>query len=173
VSPGAAGSGGTYGGDAERSSRRISRDDRILASLGIPFSAATIINCSMEEFNSILLNSGLREEQVNTCRDMRRRGKNKIAAQNCRKRKVDQIAALADEVEVVRERKMRLLGERARLAREQEAWLERLRRLEAHILGALTRTGRLAGGGGGGGDEGGLLARGQFVELTQSRQLVS
>ena len=164
VSP-AAGSNG-FSSDAAERTRRASRDDRILASLGIPFNAVTIINCSMEEFNSILVNSGLREDQVNTCRDMRRRGKNKIAAQNCRKRKVDQISSLAEEVEVVRERKVRLLGERARLSREHEAWLERLRRLEGHILGALARRGQ-------GGGEDGRLVSGQFVELTQGRQLVS
>lgn len=163
------------GGGGSR--RRVSRDDRILASLGIPYSAATIINCSMEEFNSILVNSGLREDQVNTCRDMRRRGKNKIAAQNCRKRKVDQISTLAEEVEGVRARKVGLLQERAFLAREQEAWLARLGRLEAHVLAALARKGRIGGGGPQEGldlaaaaGRGGLMVSGQFCELTQSQQ---
>ena len=42
----------------------------------------------MDDFNTILVNGGMDEEQINTCRDIRRRGKNKVAAQNCRKRKV-------------------------------------------------------------------------------------
>ena len=42
----------------------------------------------MDDFNSILVGGGMNEEQINVCRDIRRRGKNKVAAQNCRKRKV-------------------------------------------------------------------------------------
>jgi len=157
------GDGDTDEGGASGGGRRACRDDRILAGLGIPFTAATIINCSMEEFNSILVNSGLREEQVNTCRDMRRRGKNKIAAQNCRKRKVDQITTLAEELESVRDRKDRLLEKRASLRGEEAAWaqrLHRLRRVEACMLATLSsRRGRSMSG--------------PFLELTQGRQLVS
>jgi len=101
----------------------------------------------MEEFNSILVNSGLSEAQVNTCRDMRRRGKNKIAAQNCRKRKVDQISTLTEEVEDVRARKARLLRERARLRSEEAAWRDRLVRMEARVRAELARRGGVEAGG--------------------------
>ena len=36
--------------------------------------------------------------QVKLCRDIRRRGKNKVAAQNCRKRKLDTIEELQSQV---------------------------------------------------------------------------
>ena len=48
----------------------------------------------MDEFNDLLSKNDLTEEQLNTCRDIRRRGKNKVAAQNCRQRKIEQIEEL-------------------------------------------------------------------------------
>ena len=85
-----------------------------------------IINCSMDKFTELLAFEGLSEEQATYCKDIRRRGKNKvsgfsfselitflemnsiiselgfqIAAQNCRKRKTVQIAVLEEEVGLV------------------------------------------------------------------------
>jgi nuclear factor erythroid 2 len=54
----------------------------------------------------------LGENQLSLIRDIRRRGKNKVAAQNCRKRKLDQIISLADEVKEMKMRKERLLADR-------------------------------------------------------------
>lgn len=48
----------------------------------------------MDEFNDLLSKNELSEEQLNVCRDIRRRGKNKVAAQNCRQRKLEQIEEL-------------------------------------------------------------------------------
>ena len=64
----------------------------------------------MDEFNDLLSKNDLSEEQLNICRDIRRRGKNKVgscldilikmfcdpqvAAQNCRQRKIEQIEEL-------------------------------------------------------------------------------
>lgn len=48
----------------------------------------------MDEFNDLLSKNELSEEQLNVCRDIRRRGKNKVAAQNCRQRKIEQIDEL-------------------------------------------------------------------------------
>ena len=53
-----------------------SRDERIAKSLNIPFSVDFIINSSTDKFNEININ--LNEEQRNACRDIRRRGKNKV-----------------------------------------------------------------------------------------------
>ena len=59
-------------------SRRFTRDERAAKNLNIPFSIQYIINCSMEEFTDILDNKSLENEQINLCRDIRRRGKNKV-----------------------------------------------------------------------------------------------
>ena len=37
-----------------------------------------IINCSMEKFTELLSSEGLTEQQAACCRDIRRRGKNKV-----------------------------------------------------------------------------------------------
>lgn len=71
-----------------------------------------IINLPMDEFNERLSKYDLSESQLSLIRDIRRRGKNKVAAQNCRKRKLDQIICLADEVKDVRERKERIYRDR-------------------------------------------------------------
>ena len=131
-SSGSCGGGGGGGG-------RKSRDEKIIQELGIPFTAERIIDCSMDDFNSMLVSNNLTEDQINTSRDIRRRGKNKIAAQNCRKRKVDQITNLAEEVEEVRERKNRIIRERMELGRSLETWQARLDRLERFILTKLNR----------------------------------
>ena len=62
-------------------SRRLTRDERAARDLNIPYTIQFIINCSMEEFNDILNNKTLVNEQINLCRDIRRRGKNKASDQ--------------------------------------------------------------------------------------------
>ena len=65
----------------------------------------------MDEFNDMLSKEDLSEEQLNICRDIRRRGKNKVAAQNCRKRKLEQIDELQRKVEEARQRRQQLRNE--------------------------------------------------------------
>ncbi|KAF3845795.1 hypothetical protein F7725_002873 [Dissostichus mawsoni] len=67
-------------------SRMWSRDERRARVGKLPFSNELIVNLPVEEFNDLLANYQLSEEQLILVRDIRRRGKNKIAAQNCRKR---------------------------------------------------------------------------------------
>merc|ERR1711874_592613 len=53
----------------------------------------------MDEFQDYAHQKSLTEDQMNILRDIRRRGKNKVAAQNCRKRKIDQIEELQGKVD--------------------------------------------------------------------------
>ena len=59
-------------------SRRLTRDDKVAKNMNIPYSVQFIIDCSMEEFNDILNNKSLDNEQIILCRNIRRRGKNKV-----------------------------------------------------------------------------------------------
>jgi predicted DNA-binding protein len=49
----------------------------------IPLTVREIIEKPMEEFNDLLTRKDITEEQINICRDIRRRGKNKVRKQNC------------------------------------------------------------------------------------------
>jgi len=77
--------------DAQKETTRLNKDEKIARAAGIRFNIKDIVNPPMDEFNDMLSKEDLTEEQLNICRDIRRRGKNKVAAQNCRKRKLEQI----------------------------------------------------------------------------------
>lgn len=88
----------------------------------------------MDEFNERLSKYDLSENQLSLIRDIRRRGKNKVAAQNCRKRKLDQIISLADEVKDMKMRKDRFLRERDLVNTERRRVKEKFQRLYNHVF---------------------------------------
>ena len=45
----------------------------------IPLTIEDIIHTPMEEFNDLVCKQDVTEEQINTCRNIRRRGKNKVS----------------------------------------------------------------------------------------------
>ncbi|XP_026132027.1 endoplasmic reticulum membrane sensor NFE2L1b isoform X2 [Carassius auratus] len=92
--------------------RQSSRDERRARAMDIPFSNDKIINLPVEEFNELLAKHHLNEDQLALIRDIRRRGKNKMAAQNCRKRKLDTIMKLEQGVQDLQREKAHLLKEK-------------------------------------------------------------
>ena len=62
-----------------------------------------------------------------------------VAAQNCRRRKIDQIAQLEHQVEEARVRKERLMDERQQLYRQREQWAMKLSEVEEDILVGLNK----------------------------------
>ncbi|XP_059388386.1 endoplasmic reticulum membrane sensor NFE2L1b isoform X2 [Carassius carassius] len=92
--------------------RQSSRDERRARAMDIPFSNDKIINLPVEEFNELLAKHHLNEDQLALIRDIRRRGKNKMAAQNCRKRKLDTIMKLEQGVQDLQHEKAQLLKEK-------------------------------------------------------------
>lgn len=98
-----------------------------------------VINLPMDEFNERLSKYDLSEAQLSLIRDIRRRGKNKVAAQNCRKRKLDQILCLADEVQEVRKRKERLQHERESAQAERKRIMKKFSDLYMHIFNVSIR----------------------------------
>ncbi|KAM7119900.1 nuclear factor erythroid 2-related factor 3 isoform 2-T2 [Molossus nigricans] len=93
--------------------RNLSRDERRAKALHIPFSVDEIVHMPVDSFNSMLSEYYLTDLQVSLIRDIRRRGKNKVAAQNCRKRKLDIIVNLEDDVCNLQAKKETLKSERA------------------------------------------------------------
>lgn len=109
----------------------------------VPIAVVDIINLPMDEFNERLSKYDLSETQLSLIRDIRRRGKNKVAAQNCRKRKLDQILSLADEVEEVRKRKERLLKEQESAVAERKRIMKKFQDLYKHIFEVIIRSDHL------------------------------
>lgn len=94
---------------------REGKDEKLGREKGITVFISTndIINLPMDEFNDLLTkyrqqDNGMTEEQAVCARDIRRRGKNKNAAQNCRKRANSRIDRLREEVKSHKEKKRRL-----------------------------------------------------------------
>lgn len=112
----------------------LTRDEKRARALNVPISVDDIINLPMDEFNERLSKYDLSEAQLSLIRDIRRRGKNKVAAQNCRKRKLDQILSLADEVKEMRDRKMRLVSEHEYMVGECQRIKNKYQQLYRHVF---------------------------------------
>jgi len=100
----------------------MGKDEKLAREAGILISIQDIIQLPMDEFNDLLARHDLNEDQLNMCRDIRRRGKNKVAAQNCRKRKIDQIEELTEKLDNAKQQKGALWQkhERMTLIKQQE-----------------------------------------------------
>ncbi|XP_043080508.1 transcription factor NF-E2 45 kDa subunit [Puntigrus tetrazona] len=90
----------------------LSRDERRAVALKIPFSLDKIVNLPVDDFNELLTQFTLSDAQLALVRDIRRRGKNKVAAQNCRKRKLENIVHLENELGQLRAQREHLTRER-------------------------------------------------------------
>ncbi|XP_048095844.1 nuclear factor erythroid 2-related factor 2a isoform X2 [Alosa alosa] len=95
-----------------RSESRLSRDEQRAKALQIPFTVDMIINLPVDDFNEMMSKHQLNEPQLALVRDIRRRGKNKVAAQNCRKRKMQNIVGLECDLDSLKEERERLLHEK-------------------------------------------------------------
>ncbi|XP_036400572.1 nuclear factor erythroid 2-related factor 2a isoform X1 [Megalops cyprinoides] len=95
-----------------RGESRLSRDEQRAQALHIPFTVDMIINLPVDDFNEMMSKQQLSEAQLALVRDIRRRGKNKVAAQNCRKRKMENIVGLEYELDSLKEERERLLREK-------------------------------------------------------------
>ncbi|XP_037119297.1 nuclear factor erythroid 2-related factor 3 [Syngnathus acus] len=115
----------------------LSRDEMRARALCIPFSVLQIVNMPVEEFLDIVDGHGFSPEQVTLLRDIRRRGKNKLAAQNCRKRKLDAITGLQEEVDRLHAHRDRLLREKQITAKTMGAVGQQIRQLTRDVLARL------------------------------------
>lgn len=117
--------------------KSLSRDERRAKSLKIPFSVDEIVSMPVEMFNNMLSKHFLTESQISVIRDIRRRGKNKVAAQNCRKRKLDVILNLEDDVNQLKAQKEKLLKERSQCSKSMGHLKQKLNDLYRNVFSRL------------------------------------
>jgi len=122
-------------GPAKKESVRLGKDEKIAKQAGIRLSVKQdIVNPPMDEFNDMLSKEDLTEEQLNICRDIRRRGKNKVAAQNCRKRKLEQIDELQERLDESKRRQYRLHVQHEKLVSTYSSEANKLTQLTNLVL---------------------------------------
>ncbi|XP_069504307.1 nuclear factor erythroid 2-related factor 3 [Ambystoma mexicanum] len=106
-------SSNTNSGYASSMDANQNRDEHHAKALKIPFPVHEMVNMPIDVFNSMLSKHYLTATQISVIRDIRRRGKNKLAAHNCRKRKLDVILSLEDDICVLAAQRENLLREKA------------------------------------------------------------
>lgn len=120
-----------------RSDTRLSRDEQRAKALKIPLSVSMIINLPVDDFKELLSKHHLNDKQMALVQDIRRRGKNKVAAQNCRKRKMENIVGLEGELDSLKEEKERLLSEKLQKAVHLKEMKQQLNSLYLEVFSKL------------------------------------
>ena len=123
--------------EEKRATAQMTRDEKKCRAMKVPFSIDDIIHSPVDEFNDMLTKYKLSESQLQLIRDVRRRGKNKVAAQNCRKRKMEVIQSLEDEVNAIRQEKERLARERNRLHKSRNEMKEKYNQMYQEVFRSL------------------------------------
>lgn len=121
----------------KRGDVRLPRDEQRAKALKIPFTVDMIINLPVDDFNEMMSKHQLNEAQLALVRDIRRRGKNKVAAQNCRKRKMENIVGLENELDSLKEEKERLLSEKNQNVTSLKEMKKQLNSLYLEVFGML------------------------------------
>ncbi|XP_069081521.1 nuclear factor erythroid 2-related factor 2 isoform X2 [Pleurodeles waltl] len=122
---------------SSRLEARFTRDSERAKALQIPFSVSKIINLPVDDFNDLMSKHQLNDAQLSLIRDIRRRGKNKVAAQNCRKRKLENIVELEQDLDQLKDEKDKLLAEKGEYSKNFQLLKEQLSALYLEVFSQL------------------------------------
>lgn len=114
-----------------------SKDAKRIEELKIPFTLSQIVHSPVEEFNDMLTRHKLSDQQLQLIRDIRRRGKNKVAAQNCRKRKIGVLETLEEEMTRMEKMRDKLISERHMMNKQSQELKNKLGNLYSDIFHSL------------------------------------
>nr|XP_060635592.1 nuclear factor erythroid 2-related factor 2 [Anolis sagrei ordinatus] len=115
----------------------LTRDELRAKALQIPFPVEKIINLPVDDFNEMMSKEQFTEAQITLIRDIRRRGKNKVAAQNCRKRKLENISELEYDLGYLKDEREKLLKEKAENDKSLHLLKKQLSTLYLEVFGML------------------------------------
>ncbi|XP_051467030.1 nuclear factor erythroid 2-related factor 3 isoform X2 [Apus apus] len=115
----------------------LSSNEHCAKALRIPFSVDEIVSMPVDSFNTMLAKNCLTGPEVSLLRDIRRRGKNKVAAQNCRKRKLNVILNLEEDVCNLQRQKESLKKEYSQCSRSISRMKQKLNNLHRDIFSRL------------------------------------
>lgn len=97
--------------NSEQMRKNQSKDVALLKEYKVDLTLEQIVDTRADEFGELMKANNLSHEQINLIKDIRRRAKNKVAAQICRKRKLDSIDSLKEQVDLLKQIKSNLLNE--------------------------------------------------------------
>ncbi|XP_034034218.1 transcription regulator protein BACH1b [Thalassophryne amazonica] len=97
-------------GDSESYTRERARQ------VQLPYSVEWVVNLSRNDFQQLLKQQVFTHEQLDVVHDMRRRSKNRLAAQRCRKRKLECIYNLQCEINKLKTEREKLMLEKSQLS---------------------------------------------------------
>ncbi|XP_022081666.1 nuclear factor erythroid 2-related factor 1-like isoform X2 [Acanthaster planci] len=113
---------------------KLSRDEKRARSLKVPVPIDKIINLPVDAFNDMLKKYELNDAQLTLIRDIRRRGKNKVAAQNCRKRKINALVSVEVNIDSLKVEKEQLQLEREQIDKETSDMQARYEQLYSEVF---------------------------------------
>lgn len=126
--------------DILKQRKRLTKDEKVARDEGIDkfISVDQIINMELKDLKDELMRqmtvSGMNQHQYDSSMLIRKRGKNKSAAQNCRKKKQSEIASLGDQVSEKTQEIEENLARKETMVRIRDEWAKNLDRLCALVL---------------------------------------
>ncbi|CAF0835650.1 unnamed protein product [Brachionus calyciflorus] len=121
--------------DDEKSEKYKLRYEQFLIENHIPLKLKQIVETTANEFNDLIQGKKLSHDQVFQVKDIRRKVKNKRAAQNCRRRRNDSIENLAEQVEELKKKRAILYTETTKLQNQVQETLEIFNNLYQNSIG--------------------------------------